>query len=261
MSQMSERGDWLELAKRAARLGGEILGEGFGHVGQIDFKSSHMDLVTEFDRRSEEAIVELLQRECPEHGLLAEERGSRRGEAEYLWVVDPLDGTMNYAHAYPLFAVSIALVRAGRPEVGVVYAPILGELFTAMRGEGAFLNGHPIGVSPTPTLKKSLLGTGCPILEHIEENLPAFRAFLPLAQGIRRDGSAALDLCAVACGRFDGFWELDLKPWDVAAGWLLITEAGGRPSDFGGGAYALGDRQLLACNGRIQRQMIEVLSR
>lgn len=254
------RGDWLQLAIEAAARGGAILREGFGQVTEFRLKSSHMDLVTEYDRRSEEAIAELLRRECPEHGLLAEEQGSHQGEAEYLWIIDPLDGTTNYAHGYPLFAVSVALTRAGQPLAGAVYAPITNELFVAERGTGAFLNGQKLAVSRRETLEKSLLATGFPVLDRIEKNLPAFTAFLPRTQGVRRDGSAALDLCYVACGRFDGFWELDLKPWDTAAAWLIVAEAGGCVTDFRGGPFNLEQGEILASNGCIHQQMIAVLT-
>jgi myo-inositol-1(or 4)-monophosphatase len=257
---MSEtRKDWLSLAVEAVKQGGAILREGFGQAIQFDLKSSHMDLVTEFDRRSERVMIDLLRRECPDHGLLSEELGEQRSDGEYLWVIDPLDGTTNFSHGYPIFAVSVALTRKGQPLVGAVYAPILNELFTAEQGVGAFLNGNRISVSRTETLKASLVATGFPVLNRIEENLPAFRAFLPRTQGVRRDGSAALDLCYVACGRFDGFWELDLKPWDVAAAWLLIEEASGRLSDFRGNPFRLNQRQTLASNGRIHQQMMAVL--
>lgn len=250
---------WLKLAVEAVQRGGAILREGFGQGTEFQLKSSHMDLVTEFDRRSEEAIVELLQRQCPEHGLLSEERGWHQRDAEYVWIVDPLDGTTNFSHGYPLFAVSAALTRAGQPLVAAVYAPILNELFTAERDAGAFLNGRRLAVSRAETLERSLLATGFPVLHRVEDNLPAFAAFLPRTQGVRRDGSAALDLCYVACGRFDGFWELDLQPWDTAAACLIVEEAGGRVSDFQGGPFTLGQRQILASNGRIHQQMIVVL--
>jgi myo-inositol-1(or 4)-monophosphatase len=253
------RQGWLNLAIEAVQRGGAILREGFGQVTEFQLKSSHMDLVTEYDRRSEESIIELLRRECPEHGLLSEEGSSHQGEAEYLWIIDPLDGTTNYAHGYPLFAISAALTCAGQPLVGAVYAPILNELFVAERGTGAFLNGQKMAVSRTETLKNSLLATGFPVLNRIEKNLPAFQSFLPLTQGVRRDGSAALDLCFVACGRFDGFWELDLKPWDTAAAWLIIEEAGGRVTDLRGGPFNLEQGEILASNGRIHQQMSTVV--
>lgn len=260
-------------ALEAALAGGEVLKEGFGRAHKARTKSSATDLVTEYDERAQAAIVEVLRRRGPdpEYGILAEEGYIWGEESAHRWLVDPLDGTTNYAHGYPIFCVSIALEGGGRPQVGVVYAPCLEEIFTAARGEGATRNGRVISVSRTPTLEASLLCTGFPYRrERISLNLRYFDRFVHRAQAVRRDGAAALDLCWVAMGRFDGFWELDLKPWDVAAGALIVREAGGRVSDLGGGPLELdrdrdrdrdgdGDVECLASNGLIHEEMLAVL--
>jgi myo-inositol-1(or 4)-monophosphatase len=249
-----------ETALSAARRAGEILKEGFGKAHKFSLKSSRVDLVTEYDRRSEEAIIEIISGRVPNHGLLAEESPSSGIEAEYRWIIDPLDGTTNYTHNYPLFAVSIALERAGEIILGLVYSPILQELFLAERGGGATLNGEPIHVSRIPKLERALLATGFPYdLGRIDINLAYFTGFLHRAQAVRRDGSAALDLCYLACGRFDGFWEMDLRPWDVAAGALIVAEAGGRVSDFSGGELDIYGNEILASNGLIHAEMVRVL--
>jgi len=249
-----------ETALRAARWAGEVLREGFGREHEFSLKSSRVDLVTEYDRRAEEVIIEVIRERFPDHGLLAEESPGLAREAEYRWIIDPLDGTTNYAHNYPIFALSIALERAGEVILGLVYGPILDELFLAERGRGATLNGERIHVSRTAELSQALLATGFPYdLERIGLNLRHFANFIHRAQGVRRDGSAALNLCYLACGRLDGFWEMDLKPWDVAAGALIVAEAGGRVSDFSGGELEIYGNEILASNGLIHAEMIRVL--
>ncbi len=249
-----------EVARAAAKRAGQLLGEGFGEAHQFRYKSSRVDLVTEFDRRSEEEIIGVIREHFPDHGILAEESKSFETAAEYRWIIDPLDGTTNYAHGFPLFAVSIAVERRGELLLGIVYSPVLDELFFAQAGKGASLNGEPIKVSRTDHLHGSMLATGFPYnLDRIEANLIHFGNFAHRAQAVRRTGSAALDLCYVACGRFDGFWELDLKPWDVAAGALIIGEAGGEVSDFSGGELDIYGDEALASNGRIHQEMIQVL--
>ncbi len=260
------------VALRAARAAGEVLRGGFGRCHRYELKSSRVDLVTDYDRRSEEEIVRVIQRAFPDHAILSEERAqaqeqeqegtgpSSSAESEFKWIIDPLDGTTNYAHGYPLFAVSIALERAGELLLGVVYNPVLEELFLAVRGRGATLNGRPIRVSQTERLSQALLATGFPYeLERVGLNLEFFRRFIYRAQAIRRDGAAAPDLCYVACGRFDGFWELDLKAWDIAAGVLIVKEAGGRVSDFSGDELDLYGNEILASNGLIHEEMVQVL--
>ena len=255
-----EAEDLKETALLAARRAGEVLKEGFGKAHEFALKSSRIDLVTELDRRAEATILEVIRARFPDHGILAEESSEMEGEGEYRWIIDPLDGTTNYAHGYPIFAVSIALERAGEIVLGVIYSPILGELFLAERGRGATRNGEPIRVSRTEGLASALLATGFPYdLARIDLNLQHFSRFIHRAQAVRRDGSAALDLCWLACGRFDGFWELDLRPWDVAAGALIVEEAGGKVSDFSSGELDIFGDEILASNGLIHREMLQVL--
>lgn len=249
-----------EVALAATRRAGELLREGFGELHQFSLKSSRVDLLTEFDQRAEQEILKVIRRHFPDHGILAEESPSYQGESEYRWIIDPLDGTTNYAHGFPIFAVSIAVERAGELWLGAVYSPILDELFFARAGEGATLNGEPIRVSRTDKLSNALLATGFPYeLGRIDANLAHFANFAHRAQAVRRAGAAALDLCYVACGRFDGFWELDLKPWDVAAGALIVREAEGMVSDFRGGELDIHGDEILASNGLIHDELIEVL--
>lgn len=251
----------VEVALAAAKQAGGLLREEFGTAHQFSLKSSRSDLVTEFDHRSEEMIIEVIREHFPDHEILAEESPPCETQSEYRWIIDPLDGTTNYAHGFPLFAVSIAVEqRGGELLVGVVYSPVLDELFFAQAGKGATLNGKPIKVSRTDHLNSSMIATGFPYnLDRIEANLIHFGKFAHRAQAIRRAGAAALDLCYVACGRFDGFWELDLKPWDVAAGALIIREAEGRVSDFSGENCDVYGEEILASNGKIHREMIRVL--
>ena len=250
-----------ELAVEAAQRAGKLLRENFGLAHDYAHKSSHVDLVTDCDHRSQSLIVSMIQGEYPHHQILSEEQLTRpqSTDSEYNWIIDPLDGTMNFVHGYPLFCVSIALEKAGEVVLGVAYSPIMNELFLAQKGEGAFLNGNRIQVSRTQKLSESLLATGFPNLAGIQENVKHFLNFINKAQGIRRDGSAVLDLCYLACGRFDGFWELYLKPWDVAAGSLIIQEAGGAITDFRGNTFSIYSDETLASNGLIHREMVEVL--
>jgi len=195
---------------------------------QIVKKSTQFDLVTEVDKLSEKMIIDFIGARYPEDSILAEESGQMDGRSEYIWVVDPLDGTTNYTHRFPVYSISIGLQRGDEAVLGVVYAPVLDELFHAVRGRGAFLNGQSIVVSSCANLEDSLLGTGFPYdRSGLDNNLLQFNHFCPLVQGIRRTGSAAYDLCCVAAGRFDGFWEYQLHPWDVAAATLIVEEAGG----------------------------------
>lgn len=254
----------LDLAVRLAREAGSLQRERYGTALSIETKSAAVDLVTEVDRACEALVVRGIESERPGDSILAEEGGGReRSGAEWRWVVDPLDGTTNYAHGYPRFCVSLGVERAGEPTVGVVYDPLLDELYHAVRGEGAFLNGRTLRVSGETALERSLLATGFAYDRRQSEvdNLDHFGAFLKSARALRRDGSAALDLCYVAAGRLDGYWELKLQPWDVAAGALLVAEAGGRVSDrAGGGGFASG-REVVASNGRIHAAMLAVLGK
>jgi len=257
---MDRRDEFLEAAKAAAREAGRLLRENVDKRGEIMFKGA-VDLVTHFDRKSQEMIFRRLSAAFPGHGFLAEEGLSLPGTSGCRWIIDPIDGTTNFAHTFPIFCVSIALEQKGEVVGGVVYDPMRDELFEAVRGRGAFLNGARVRVSDIPELGKALLATGFPydVRTSSFNNVREFNAFIVRAQAVRRCGSAALDLCYVACGRFDGFWELKLKPWDVAAGALIIEEAGGRVSDFEGRTFDPFNQQALASNGLIHEEMRAVL--
>jgi len=253
----------LELAVGLAREAGALQRQRLDSELRIDTKSSSVDLVTDVDRACEGIIVEGIERARPADAIVAEEGGGRDApEAPWRWVIDPLDGTTNYAHGYPCFCVSIGVEREGTRTVGVLYDPMRDELFHAVRGEGAFRNGHRIRVSQEEDLGRSLLATGFSYDRHQRagDSLRSFAAFLRRARGLRRDGSAALDLAAVACGRFDGYWEWRLRPWDVAAGLLVVEEAGGRVSDATGGPAPRSGAEVVASNGRIHDAMLHVLA-
>lgn len=253
----------LNVAIELAREAGRIQMEGLGKVHNVEYKGI-TDIVTEVDKKCEKLIVSRLKKEFPTHDILAEEGSGHDTKAEYRWIIDPLDGTINYAHTYPMFATSIALERKGEVVMGVVFEPNKNELFVAEKGSGATCNGNKIKVSATTDLQKSLLDTGFAYNVHEGEkmnNLDHFAAFILKARAIRRDGAAAVDLCYVACGRFDGFWELFLRPWDIAAGQLIITEAGGTVSKFDGSKLDIYDKEILVSNGHIHKDMIEVLCR
>jgi myo-inositol-1(or 4)-monophosphatase len=251
---------YLETAKAAAREAGRVLRESYDKRGEIMYKGT-VDLVTRFDRLSQDMIFRRLSAAFPDHGFLAEEGLSRKGASDLRWIFDPLDGTTNFAHTFPVFCVSLALERAGSILLGVVYDPTRDELFEAVRGQGARLNGLPVRVSGVAELGKALLATGFPydVRTSRENNVREFGDFVVRAQAVRRCGSAALDLCYVACGRFDGFWELKLQPWDVAAGALIVDEAGGMVSDFEGGPFDPFAGRALASNGLIHAEMADVL--
>ena len=224
------------------------------------YKKGIVNLVTEVDLMAEKAILERIRRSFPDHQILSEEKGSMAGDAGYCWVVDPLDGTTNYAHRYPIFCVSIALEHDGKTILGIVYNPVSGETFTAERGKGAFLNGEKIRVSSAGSLIESLLCTGFSYeRDKVRSNLELFNKACMRAQAVRRDGSAALDLCFVACGRFDGFWELTLHPWDIAAGKLIIEEAGGCVTDIRGGPCTNYEPAIIASNGRIHSAIVDLV--
>ena len=219
------------------------------------------DLVTEADKQSEQTIIDAITQRFPDHRILAEEGTSTGGAGAYRWIIDPLDGTTNFAHRYPLYCVSIAIEREGIPLVGVVYAPYLDELFVAVRGGGAMLNGAPIAVSAVADLMGGLLCTGFPYrLDGPTNNLVNWGNFVLRTQATRRDGAAALDLCYVAAGRFDGFWELNLQPWDMAAGALMVQEAGGTISDPYGNPFRVDGNDILASNGHLHDAMVGVLA-
>lgn len=246
--------EYLEVAIETAQEAGKILREEFDRPAEIAYKGD-VDLVTQADKKSEEAIVTRLAKYFPEHSIVAEEGGGHENGSEFLWHVDPLDGTTNFAHGYPCFSISIALSQRGALLAAVVYNPIYNELFAAARGAGATLNGKRIFVSKVNTLATSLLCTGFPVHKRLANpNIHYYWDFTLRSHGVRRDGSAALDLAGVAAGRFDGFWEFGLKPWDTAAGVLLIEEAGGRVSDFSGKPYKLGGAVIFATNGLIHEE-------
>jgi myo-inositol-1(or 4)-monophosphatase len=252
---------YMEIALLAAREAGAIQKEMLDKKKEVAFKGE-INLVTEVDKGCEARIVEIIRREFPDHNLLTEETLIPETASPYKWIIDPLDGTTNYAHGYPVFAVSIALEVKGEVLLGVVLDPTRDELFTVQKGEGAYLNGRKLSVSSTASLNRALLATGFPydLRESRENNVAHFNRFIFAAQAVRRDGSAALNLCYVAAGRFDGFWELKLYPWDVAAGKLMVEEAGGQVSDFTGKGVSIYDRQILASNGRIHEEMVHILS-
>ncbi len=230
-----------------------------------DFKVEHkgvINLVTEVDKACEKRIVDYLHKNFPNHDVLAEEGSNTASNADFKWIIDPLDGTTNFAHGYPLFCVCIALEHKGEIVMGVVYEPNRDEMFTAEKGKGAFCNGRPIRVTPCKDLRQSLLATGFAYNFREEDklnNFDHFRNLMMRSLAVRRDGVAGIDLCYVACGRYDGFWELYLKPWDIAAGALIVEEAGGRVTSFDGSAFDVYGREILATNGEIHSQMQEVL--
>lgn len=255
--------DFRAVAVAAAQQAGKLIADAYRTDFRVDYKQgATTNLVTEVDRRSEAAIIEALSKAFPDHRILAEEGGEgSQKESSYKWIVDPLDGTTNFAHGFPAFCVSIGLEVEGRVALGVVYDPLRQELFEAEAGKGAFLNGERLRVSRAAALDKALLVTGFAYdQEGRRSNLDHFSRFAMRAQGIRRTGSAAIDLCYVASGRIDGFWELKLFPWDVAAGSLIVAEAGGRVTDFAGHPYSIYSDKILASNGLVHEAMIAVLA-
>ncbi len=254
--------EFLRCAEQVVREAGAVLRERFGTPLDVRHKG-RIDLVTEVDLLVENLIRDRLRHRFPDHGILAEESGLAERTSAFRWIVDPLDGTTNYSHGYPFFSVAVALEHEGETLVGVVYDPLRDELFSAARGQGATCNGRPVRVSTVPTLEQALLVTGFPynVTSSPQNNLNHFGAFLGVAQAIRRDGSAALDLAYVAMGRFDGFWELNLAPWDMAAGSLLVTEAGGRVTAFNGQPFSPYVAEIVASNGLLHDAMCEVLRR
>lgn len=251
---------FLETAERAARKAGCMLKKNISAEREISYKGK-VNLVTNFDRHSQDIIHGSLLTAFPEHDIIAEEGLKKDRDSEYKWIIDPIDGTTNFAHKFPFFCISIALSHKDKVLVGLVFDPLRNEMFTAKQGKGAFLNHKRIRVSTVSELDKSLLATGFPydIRESPLNNLDHFSNFAVRCQAIRRCGSAALDLCYVACGRVDGFWELKLSPWDTAAGALVVEEAGGSITDFHNHVFSPDKKQVLATNGKIHEQMIDVL--
>jgi myo-inositol-1(or 4)-monophosphatase len=251
---------FLEVAWEAANAAGTLIRDNWQQPKEIAYKGT-IDLVTSVDRDSERCIVEILQRNFPDHSILAEEETELVGKQNhYRWIIDPLDGTTNFAHSYPQFCVSIALEHEGQIILGIVYDPLRPECFRAVKDRGATLNGLPIRTSTAQELDKSLLATGFPYdhRENADYYLAFFKGFMTRCQGIRRAGAAALDLCYLACGRIDGFWELKLRPWDTAAGALIVEEAGGKLTDFSGNPFLIRGNETLASNGHIHDEMVSV---
>jgi myo-inositol-1(or 4)-monophosphatase len=248
----------LEAALSAAKEAGEVLRKGFGRQHFVRYKGE-VDLVTEVDEQAEQLIREILLGDFPAYGMLAEEGGALVGEVDARWIVDPLDGSTNYAHGLPIFCVSIALERAGEVILGVVYDPMHEETFVAERGQGATLNGQPIQVSDTDELIRALIATGFPYdRAEMPEALELFGRLAATTQGMRRLGSAALDLCYVASGRIDGYYERGIWPWDLAAGSVILEEASGKVTDYRGGEVNLEGREIVASNGALHAAMTEL---
>ncbi len=249
---------YLEVATQAAREGGKVLEKHWGRLFNIQEKEFSGDLVTEADQESEDAIIKLIQKNFPSHQILSEESGIHESKnREFLWVIDPLDGTTNYTHQFPFVSVSIALLFQGEPVAAVVYNPFMNEMFQAMRGKGTTFNQSPVQTSDIKQLEKSLLATGFAYdrRENKDNNYAEFCRLTDACQGVRRAGSAAIDLAYVSCGRLDGHWELGLRPWDVAAGALLVEEAGGKVTSFDKGAFDIYSGIIMASNGHIHDQI------
>ncbi|MDJ1182675.1 inositol monophosphatase family protein [Roseofilum casamattae] len=255
---------YLDVATEAALAGGAVVMSYYGKLQDIRSKGRPGDVVTEADQASEAVVLDIIQRHFPDHCILAEESGERGDrQSPYLWAIDPLDGTTNYAHSYPNFSVSIGLLIDGVPQVGVVFDPHRQELFRAAKGLGATLNRKAIAPSATTQLSDSLLVTGFAYdrRETPDNNYAEFCYFTHLTQGVRRGGSAALDLAYVACGRLDGYWERGLSPWDITAGIVLVEEAGGKVTAYDGSPQDLGSGRLLATNSHLHPEMITQLAR
>lgn len=253
--------DALKTACEASWEAGRLIKDNWNRTKQVSTKTGITDLVTNVDKEADKLITEKISRRFPTHTVVAEESARSGPESPYCWYIDPIDGTTNFAHRYPHFAVSIALTYQSRPIVGVVYDPLLRETFRATAGGGAFLNGSPITVSTESQLERSLLQTGFPYDRHEYGHfyLQYYEAFMLLTQGVRRSGSAALDLCYVACGRAEGFWEWRLQPWDVAAGALIVEQAAGETSDFSGHPFEIKGEQTLASNSHIHKKLLAQL--
>ncbi|PIR26740.1 MAG: inositol monophosphatase [Deltaproteobacteria bacterium CG_4_10_14_0_2_um_filter_43_8] len=252
--------EFLSCAVELAKQAGKIQLDSLKKDHHIEYKGA-INLVTEVDKKCEALIVGTLAKHFPHHDILAEEGSGKRKQSEYRWIIDPLDGTINYAHQFPFFCVSIALEFQGELVLGVIFDPNRDELFTAVKGEGAFLNGKRLQVSNSPDLVHALLATGFAynVQEEQADNLDHFAHFIKKARAVRRPGSAAIDLAWIACGRIDGFWELFLKPWDIAAGVVIIREAGGQVSSFDGGSFDVYGDEILTSNGKIHQEMVDVL--
>ena len=253
--------EFLEVAVAAARAGGKVVQDLLPADRVIAFKQTGIDLVTDADRQADEAIVACIRSHFPDDAILSEERGAEAGRSPYRWIIDPLDGTTNYAHRFPIYCVSVAVEAGGQVLAGAVYDPTRDEMFAARRGQGATLNGQRLRVSEETDLGAALLATGFPydIRTRERNNLKQFADLCRRARAVRRPGSAALDLCYVAAGRLDGYWELTVETWDVAAGALMVEEAGGRMSRVNGGPYDVFCGEVVATNGRIHAPLLAAL--
>jgi len=253
--------DILQMAEVIARQAGAVLMEGYGSVRHIQQKGV-IDLVTEFDKRSEEVIISFIQQKFPDHAILAEESGHNKTISDYQWVIDPLDGTTNFAHGIPIFSVSIGLLRNNSPVAGVVYDPVRNEMFSAELGKGATLNNHPIRVSSQTDLGQAVISTGFPydVRTNPRNNFAQFVQFQLRTQAVRHLGSAALDCTWTAMGRLDGYWEFAVKPWDIGAGALIVREAGGRVTSVDADENFLSNDSILVSNGLLHGQMLRVLT-
>jgi len=253
----------VTIGVRAARRAGNLIANAVEQVDRLEIThKANNDFVTEVDRQAEESIIGTIQEAYPNHGILGEEGGEIAGKkdgVDYQWIIDPLDGTTNFLHGFPQFAVSIGVRYKGRLEHAVIYDPMRQELFTATRGSGAQLNDRRLRVTQRKGLEGALLGTGFPFKQqqHLDAYMATFKALFPMTAGIRRPGSAALDLAYVAAGRLDGFWEIGLSPWDMAAGVLLVQEAGGLVSDFGGGDDFLDTGNVVAGNPKVFKAILQ----
>jgi myo-inositol-1(or 4)-monophosphatase len=259
---LNEIDDLTQTAIQAARLGGTILQDYAQKGFTVHSKDQAINLVTEADLQSEKAIIQSIRKTFPEHQILSEEQGLQDiPQHSIKWIIDPLDGTVNFAHGFPMYNVSIGVEYQGTCVIGVIYDPTRDELFLGQQGKGASLNGAPIHVSATPTLAEALLVTGFSYDIHTatDNNLKEFCAFTVRAGGMRRTGTAAIDLCYIASGRLDGFWELQLNPWDTAAGKVILEEAGGKITNYAGEAYSIYGKTILATNTLVHSEMLEVL--
>ena len=247
---------------RALHAGADQLKEYFDGTFEVQSKDTLNNLVTEVDKKSEEAIIDVIQDEYPDHFILSEEVGAITTDSNFKWIIDPIDGTVNFANGIPICCVSIGIEMDGKLLMGAVFNPFMSELFFAEKGKGAFLNNKPLKVSDNGNVNAACLVTGFPYrwVEVGKDPIKVFERFIRMGLPVRRLGSAAIDLCWVAAGRFDGFWEYNLNPWDIAAGYLIIEEAGGTVTNFNGDPYSVYDKQTLATNGKIHQEMIKVIN-
>lgn len=252
-----------EVLFEATREAGKIISDYFQGSFTVDNKEGINNLVTEVDKHSEKRIIEIIRKHYPTHSIISEEVGELIQDSPYQWIIDPIDGTVNFAHGIPLCCVSIGLKHNDDLILGAVYNPMMNELFFAEKGKGAFLNDKPISVSTKSDFRKACLVTGFPYKwpDSKEHPIRVFERFIMEGLPVRRLGSAAIDLCWVACGRFDGFWEYNLSSWDVAAGYLIVQEAGGRITNFEGDVYSVFDKETLATNGQIHEEMLRLIKK